>query len=90
MIEAEKLGPLLELFKKHGVVHIKMAGLELTLAQEAPAPIVVETPAYPAAVDEKEEIPHKNEELTDVMKLSDTDLVDRLWPEAKPEDEKLQ
>lgn len=78
MIAIEKLAPVLELLQRHGVMHIKMNGLEVNFASTDAPPSLPVSLTAPTLVSEP--IKHENEELTNVMKLSDEDLVDRLFP----------
>lgn len=67
---------LVETLRACGVTHFKEGELELNLG---PAP------SLPQVSDK--EIEHKNIELTSLLKLTDTDLVDRLFPDhSKRED----
>ncbi len=70
----EETKELIKTLRECGVTRYKTTDIELDLG---PAPAInIDAPA-PAPV----EIKHKVEELTSLLKLSDTDLVDRLFPD---------
>lgn len=85
MIKFEKLGPILELLQKHGVQHIKMEGLELSFLDVKPTQVAPEAPAPVSGP-----IKHETEELSSLLKLDDTSLVDRLFPEPIEPKETVQ
>lgn len=86
----KEIKTLVKALKAAGVTHYKTAELELNLAtsQSFASPNVSrETKKAPKAQlpllthEEEKPIEHKVVELTSLLKLSDTDLVDRLFPD---------
>ncbi len=86
-MNAREIKALVKLLRAQGVTHYKQGDVELTLGVKEVVPR--ETPRRVKAelVKESNEIVHKNEELKSVMKLSDTELLDRLFPDTQDEDE---
>jgi hypothetical protein len=71
-----ELKKLIRTLRLAGVTRFKSSELELDLG-----PLPVALPVEPRA-----EIPHVVEEMKSVMKISDIDLIDRLFPDSeKPE-----
>ena len=79
------LKDLIKTLRAAGVTHYKTADLELTLAPQEP-----QRRRRRVTPEEEEEIKHKTEEMSSLMKLSDQDLVDRLFPEPTDDLEALQ
>jgi hypothetical protein len=79
-MNAIEIKELIKTLRECGVTHYKTAEIELDLG---PAPIAIDAPA-PAP---SPEILHKVEELTSLLKLSDVDLVDRMFPDTQKEAE---
>lgn len=73
---------LIEMLRSQGITHYKTGEIELALTPlpEAPKASPVESPAMPG-VDSQDKIPHVVQELTSLLKLSDADLVDRMFPD---------
>lgn len=92
MIAVAELAQVLELLQRYGISQIKMDGLELSFAElaRAPAPAVAQPIAVDAPLPEPEKIEHKTEELTNVMKLSDMELLDRLFPDTTEPEQATQ
>lgn len=67
---------LVETLRSSGVTHFKSGDLELTLG-----------PVVPRETTEDPKMIHKVQELTSLLKLSDVELMDRLFPEPKEEAE---
>lgn len=86
---------ILQACQASGVSSIKLEGLEVQFGSAIPqmgssspvhTPDEVSIPVEISA-EEEAEIKHKVEELTSVMKLSDEELIDRLFPEPRDETE---
>lgn len=73
--------------KDFGIGHLKCGDLELTL-QDAKVTQTRSAPSVPSIVAEEDADPikHKTEALESLMKLSDTDLVDKLFPDHTQEE----
>lgn len=94
-----EIASLVRTLKSCGVTHYKTAELELTFESpippvSAPLPVVgvlpvshTQAPAFGAAletkIEEDKQAVHKIIETTSLMKLSDTDLIDRLFPDTE-------
>lgn len=82
----KEIKTLIKTLRESGVTHYKSKDLELNLT-----PILEVVPretikpkakvSVENGEDESKEIIHKVEELTSLLKLSDKDLVDRLFPD---------
>jgi hypothetical protein len=84
-MDTKELIELITALKASGVSSYKDEfGREFTFFQQE-----IHKPTVPmdAPVELPAEIEHKVEELTSLLKLSDADLVDRLFPDAQQEDE---
>ncbi len=77
------LEKLLQALKEAGVTHYKTADLELRFSDVPVKPVHV---PVDAPVSATEEIKHEVHELTSLLKLSDVELVDRLFPDTQPEE----
>lgn len=81
-----QLKSLIKTLKAAGVTEFQHGDLKLTLGVK-PA----ETPKEPTPVDapteSNEPIKHKVEEMTSLLKLSDVDLVERLFPDTEAKEE---
>lgn len=76
------LKDLVKLLRSQGITHYKTNEVELNLTPD----VAKRTRRKrKTTTEEEQEIKHKLEELTSVMKLSDDDLVERLWPMPKDE-----
>lgn len=80
---------LIKALKDAGVIHFKSGDFEVTLAANLEQKIVAE-PALITPIDapvaEDDPIKHKVEEMVSLLKLSDHDLVDRLFPDTQQEE----
>ncbi len=76
----KEIKTLIKTLRAAGVMHYKTPELELKLD-----PIEPRKRARSKPTDESE-IKHKAEELTSLLKLSDQDLVDRMFPDYTTED----
>lgn len=97
MTDAKNLREVVQVLKEFGVSYFKNSEIELKLDiststhQSQKASVI--TPAEAAHVpveiteQEKEEIKHKLEEMTSVLNMSDTDLLDRLFPDSAAKEE---
>jgi hypothetical protein len=90
MIEIDKLAPLLELLQRHGVQQIKMDGLELSFVNANPPMSIAPQVPIDAPAPTSEPIKHTSEEMTNVMKLSDHEMVDMLFPVTKADEATAQ
>ncbi len=92
---------LLKLLRSHNVSHFKSLDLEVRLEalsganhlavvnplEEDPKKAAVVAPPYAAAAPPTENtIPHHVNEVAALLKLSDEDLVDKMFPEFPPEE----
>lgn len=81
----------IEKLKAAGVTHFKQGDLELTLLPDSPKtlstlkPVSLETPPS----EPETQPPHIVQEMTSLLKLSNEDLMERIFPLAKPGDEGL-
>jgi len=86
----KELKKIAKTMRSLGVLHYKCGDVELNLGPTEPKP-VKPTPApvteKPITPEEEKEIVHKLEQLTSIMKLDDTSLLDRLFPDTQPSDE---
>lgn len=79
---------LIEMLRASGITHYKTADIELNLGPAPVLPVVSrETIASNEAETVPGPIPHIVKELTSLLKLSDTDLVDRLFPDTNGDGE---
>lgn len=85
MIDPKNLKDVCAVLKEYGVTYFKSGDMELMLSKsDAVVKPVVATPVTSASnplVDAPEDIKHKVEELTSIMKMGDVELIDRLFPE---------
>jgi hypothetical protein len=88
----EALTKLIELLRANGVTRFKDDALDIRLApmaQEMTAVTAMSTvskgPALQAIPPVETEIPHHVNEVLGLLKLSDEDLVEKMWPEPKGE-----
>lgn len=96
-MNAKELKAIIKTLKEAGVSNFKTPELELSfkavesISHETKIPSQPELKAKPldAPIDEPSEIKHKVEELTSLLKLSDVDLVDRLFPDHTNYDEEV-
>lgn len=81
------------IMKQFGMTHLKTSHVEMSMPAQSfsdlspkqePGPIPHKTDTPP---EEAEKIEHKVVELAGLMKLSDNELVDRLFPEPKEDEE---
>jgi hypothetical protein len=81
---------LIKMLRDSGVTHYKTAELELNLAplptKEPKTPLVKAIPLE-TATEEDKPIEHTEMQLTSLLKLSDVDLLDRLFPDHTKEAE---
>lgn len=80
----EELRLVAQTMREYGLTHVKTAAYELTMpvqelmkAKECPDLVPVDAP-----VAESNPIEHKVEALTSLLKLSDINLVDQLFPDT--------
>lgn len=86
------------MLRAHGVSHFKSTEVEIKIDSLSPAskPHVAPSPSIQAApvssgsnagdvLPKQAEIPHHINEVAKLLKLSDEDLVERLFPDPKPE-----
>lgn len=76
----DEIKTLIKTLRECGVTHYKTAEIELDLG---PAPIALEVIDKPS--EPSQEIKHKVEELTSLLKLDDNSLVNRLFPDTVQE-----
>jgi hypothetical protein len=84
-MDVKEIKKLAKTLRALGINHYEANGVVINLGD---VPRRVPRGQKPALVPEpeaKEEIPHIVQELTSVMKMSDADLVDRLFPDTQPE-----
>jgi hypothetical protein len=86
MIDPKNLRDVCEVLREFNVGYFKTSEIELTmslsaLANKISAPNNSQPKDPEVSPEEEKEIKHKVEELTSLMRLSDTDLVDRLFPD---------
>lgn len=96
-MKIEKIEQMFALMKQYGVAHFKEDGVEIKFSDAvAPAP-TVETQKAPAAVTTpkkptikvplqavppvESQVPHHINEVANLLKLSDEELVDKLFPD---------
>lgn len=91
MIDANNLKDVCAVLHAYGVSYFKSSEMELRLhngiksvTQESP---INSLPSEIKGTDLPEDIKHKVDEFTSVMKLGDVDLVDRLFPEHTQDEE---
>ena len=77
-MKATELKKLVKAMRQCGVIRLKTQEYELELGDE---------PIKPLAASEEKQIPHKIEDLKSVMKLSDEELIDRMFPDTEPKEE---
>lgn len=76
----EETKELVKTLRELGVTHYKTSEIELNLLPEPPKAEPKFLPTVESN-EEPQEIKHKVEELTSLLKLSDKDLIDRLFPD---------
>ncbi len=96
---AKQMAELIGVLRASGVEHFKSADMEIRFAP-AQANHVTDKPSYPspnaavastspgtaaAAPPVEMKIPHHVNEVAKLLKLSDNDLVDRMFPDHSPE-----
>lgn len=72
----------------YGITHVKMGDCEINCAYPAHGEIKIHNTAVPTVnpvQDPSDPIKHKVDQMTSLMKLSDTDLVDQLFPDKSEE-----
>lgn len=74
---------LIEMLRASGITHYKTSEIELNIGS---APVSVQPVIQLDALENEKPIPHVVQELTSLLKLSDVDLVDRLFPDTQKED----
>lgn len=88
-MKAKDLRACAKIMQEFGLSHLKMEGVELTrsvptvsaeLQKQLRAQVGHNTPLDDLSKDE-DPIAHKVEQLTSLMKLSDVELVDQLFPD---------
>lgn len=77
----KEIKALVKTLRSCGVTHWKTPEIELNLAPLAPRETKPKLVPIEAPIVESEKIEHKVEELKSLLKLSDDELVDRLFPE---------
>lgn len=77
----KEIKALIKTLRAAGITHYKTPELELSLD-----PVEPKKRLRKAKAEEPTEIKHKVEELTSLLKLSDQDLVDRMFPDYTIED----
>lgn len=81
----KEIKSLIKALRDAGVTYYKTADIELNLA-----PVPKEEPRAITPVDApsaaEDPIKHKVEEMVSLLKLSDTELVDQLFPEPREEE----
>lgn len=96
----KQIREIAEAMRDCGIDHLKMEGFEMTCRRAVqafhaperesphttPAPVASHAHQEPET-EEKEIIEHKVEQLASLMKLSDLELVDQLFPEPKDPEE---
>lgn len=88
-MEVNYVERLLHVLKAHGVSHFKSNDLELRM--DAGVSVTPSTPPPEPKVlgdvlpSQEEGIPHHVNEVAGLLKLSDADLVDKLFPIENPE-----
>lgn len=93
----QKLEKILSLMKSYGVEYFRHEELEIKIGsepKEQPAPqtkeqvkqqiLDIKTPPSQAAPPVESNIPHHVNEVANLLKLSDDELVDKLFPEYAP------
>lgn len=80
----KEIKALIKTLRAAGITHYKTPELELTLDPIEPKRRLRAKP------DESKEIEHKVEELSSLLKLSDTELVDRMFPDYTTEEDPQQ
>lgn len=89
MITVEQLREILKAMKEFGVSHLKMGDdVELTLVEMSGEPAKLPD-GEPGEISGQPSGPieHKVEQLTSLLKLNDTELVDQLFPDRTQEAE---
>lgn len=78
---------IVQTMKSYGVSYVKMDNAEIKMTDHA-HPVAHEvTPFDSPVADDADPIKHKVEQMTSLMKLSDTELVDQLFPDHTETDE---
>ncbi len=87
----QKIEKIFSLMKQFGVEHFKHEDLEIKMAGQGTETARIELPSFtksapiapePQAIPPVEsKIPHHVNEVADLLKLSDEDLVDKLFPD---------
>lgn len=80
-----KLARIIKLLRENGVSHLKTLELEIHLSDGqrpfiAPEPDKVAPATEASAPPVANEIPHHENEVRNLLKLSDADLVDKIFP----------
>lgn len=78
---------IVKTMKDFGVSHVKMGDLELTMeaSRAEPAKASISVPVE-APAESSDPIKHKVEQMTSLLKLSDQELVDTLFPDHTQQD----
>lgn len=85
-MDPKELKKLVKTLKSLGVTSYDDGkGIKLTITEAS----TTQTPRKTRKSKEVKEIEHKVEELTSLMKMSDMDLVDRLFPDHQLMDEEV-
>lgn len=79
-MEPKQLKKLVKQLRAMGISYYKDQTVELELGS-APSKPTRQSTVSPTEIVESDKIPHVVQDLKSVMALSDTDLVDRLFPE---------
>lgn len=77
-MDLASLKALIDLLRESGVTRYKYDSIELEMTIKEPAPIAIDAPA-----PVPDQIKHKVEEMTSLLKLSDIELVDQLFPDHR-------
>lgn len=87
MIDVKNLRDVLATLQAYGVNHFKSSDFEVSLNAQPQPHIPVKEQVSEEKPELTPEIKHVVDEFTSVMKLSDNDLVDRLFPMEEDEEE---
>lgn len=81
-MSTEELFALIEKLKACGITHFKQGDLEFTFGDKPvePARHLQSVPLDKQALGETEEAPHIIQEMKSLLKLSDEELVERIFP----------
>lgn len=83
-MKPEKLEQIIALCRLNGVTHFKHADFEIAFGEPVSSNIVslgVKDPTIKPVPPTEMVIPHQSTEVANLLKLSDMDLVDKLFPD---------